>query len=240
MKKVLQKTILTLLIGNCIYSQDIKLGFKTGIGIYSMSGLKIINNAVPLTLPFDTKLVSNFPPYFYYQPAFLIRFANYSLGLVYSFQSTGSRISGNDYSGEYRFDMKVNSNNPGIHGEISIISRPKFQISLYSSFGVAFSNLKMNEYLNIQDSVLMNETYKFKALNYYFEPGINTTYTITSLLSVGINAGYFIQFGDQAFHLDGNKENKLIDPNNRKPVKPDWKGFRLGLSFFYNIYSKGK
>jgi len=45
----------------------------------------------------------------------MIRFSdeNFYFGFVYTFQTTGSRVSSVDYSGEYRFDTKINCNSPG-------------------------------------------------------------------------------------------------------------------------------
>jgi len=240
MNKILYIIVLVLALDNYIYSQDLKVGFTTGIGIYSMSGLKTINKEIAQSLPFDTQVVSDFPPYFNYQPTVVMKFAEFSFGLVYTFQSTGSRISGKDYSGEYRFDMKVNSNNPGIYGEINILSKNKYKFSIYSNAGLVFSNLKMNEYFNLQDTVLTDASTKFKALNYYFEPGIKATYSLSPELSLAVNAGYFVQFGDKGFYEESNKENRLMDPINQKPVNSDWNGFRLEISVYYTTHKKAK
>jgi hypothetical protein len=215
-------------------SQEFNFGFQTGIGTYSMKGLKNINKTVPQGLPFDTKLVSDFPAYFYYRPSIIIRFNDFGLGLVYSFQSTGSRISAKDYSGEYRFDMKIKSNTPGIYCEVKLSAENKFNFYLYSIIGPSFSNLETKEYFNVADTVLTNANYKFKAQNYYIEPGINFLFPVKAF-SFGLNLGYLIQFGDQAFYTGNDKKNILFDTKNQVSVKPDWNGFRVGLSVFYNL-----
>lgn len=238
MKKILYIVVLILGLENYLYPQDFKLGFTTGIGTYSMSGLKTINEFIPQTLLFDTELVSDFPPYLYYQPTIMMSFATFSLGLVYTFQSTGSRISAKDYSAEYRFDMKVKSHNPGIYGEINLLSKNKYQCSVYSSAGFVFSNLELIEYFNLQDTVVRDGTLTFKALNYYLEPGLKATYSFTPKMSVGINAGYFVQLGKKGFYKESDKENTLMDPTNRNPVKPEWNGLRFGISLFYTIKTK--
>lgn len=215
-------------------SQEFNFGFQSGIGTYSMKGLKNINSEVPQGLPFDTKLVADFPAYFYFRPTMLIRFNNFCLGLVYSFQSTGSRISAKDYSGEYRFDMKVKSNAPGIYCEITLSAEDNFRFNLYSIIGPSFSNLETKEYFNVADTVLRNANYKFKAQNFYIEPGINFLLPLKAF-SFGINLGYLVQFGDQAFYTGNNKKNILFDTKNQVSVKPDWDGIRIGLSVFYNL-----
>jgi len=236
MKKIVISIVIILVLHNCTYSQNFKFGFTTGIGTYSMSDLKIINDAVIEYLPFDTKIVSDFPPYLFYQPKIILEFNTLSLGLVYTFQSTGSRISGKDYSGEYRFDMKVNSHNPGIYAELGILSKPEYKFSVYSNAGLEFSNLKINEYLNLEDSVIHNYEQSFKAMNYYVEPGIIATHTFTSKFSIGINAGYLIEFGKNGFYKD-KKENELLDPSGHQ-TKPNWNGFRFGATIYYTINKK--
>jgi hypothetical protein len=240
MNKILYIIVLVLALDNYIYSQDLKVGFTTGIGTYSMSGLKTINKAITESLPFDTQVVSGFPLYLYYQPKVVMKFADFSFGLVYTFQSTGSRISGKDYSGEYRFDMKVNSNNPGIYAEINILSKNNYKFSIYSNGGFVFTNLKMNEYFNLQDTLLTDASTKFKALNYYFEPGINATYSLSPVLSLALNAGYFIQFGSKGFYKESNKDYILTDPSNQKTINPDWNGIRVGISAYYAFHKKVK
>jgi hypothetical protein len=232
-----KKALITLFLGISMIranSQALEFGFQTGIGTYFMKGLRDINNSVTRGLPFDTKLIADFPAYFYYRPSMIIRFNNFSFGLIYSFQSTGSRISAKDYSGEYRFDMKVNSNTPGIYCEFKLSTEDKFNFNIYSIIGPSYSNLEIKEYFNIGDTVLTNSKYKFKAQNYYFEPGINFQVPVKAF-SFGLTFGYLIQFGNQAFYTGNDKKNILINTKSQVSVKPDWNGIRVGLSVFYNI-----
>lgn len=232
MKKTFLIVLLSLIIGNHVYSQELKIGFQTGIGTYSMSGLKEINKAVPQNLPFDTKLVSDFPANWYFRPAFSLQFDKISIGINYSFQSTGSRISAKDYSGEYHFDIQVNSNSPGIYSEVYLGPLKKAHLNLYSILGVSFSKLKLNEYLIALDQILTDETYSFKAQCFYIEPGFHLIYPV-KFLNIGLYAGYIVQFGKQAFYTDDNKNNKLYSPGSSESIKPGWNGLRFGVSFYY-------
>jgi hypothetical protein len=71
-------------------------------------------------------------------------------------------------------------------------------------------------------------------MNFFVEPGFIITIPI-SFIKIGLNFSYCIQFGDQAFHLDKNKDNTLQDPVNNTSVKPQWNGIRAGISAFYTI-----
>jgi hypothetical protein len=237
MQKIIRLTILSLLIANQVNSQTFNMGIQTGIGSYSMLGLKDLNKTVIPNLSFKAKLVSDFPPYFYYRPEFMIRYNNLNIGLVYSFQSTGSRISSKDYSGVYHFDMIVNSHTPGFKFDVDFTTEKRFRISLYSILGVSFSNLKISEYFRVSDSVLIDNSIRFKSMNYFLEPGLTYKYPYKSFV-FGINVGYLIPFGNEAFYTNNNKNNKLYNESNREFIKPDWNGFRLGISVTFNFISK--
>lgn len=219
------------------YSQKFGIGFQSGVGSYSMSGLDNLNSYVINILPFDGKLVSNFPNYWYYKPSISLNFNKGCVGIVSTFQSTGSRVSAKDYSGEYRFDLKVKSHNPGIFGEIALLTKEKMQFSISSIVGLTYSYMIIDEYAIVYNEKLKNERIGYKALNYYFEPGLNFYYKVYFLL-IGINGGYFFQFGDQGYYTGVNKNNTLLNPDTYSYITPDWNGFRAGLSLRYILNLK--
>ncbi len=233
MKRIVVIFLLSLAAGTYTFSQQISIGFSSGVGTYAMDDLKSLNEAVHPV--FDTKLVTDFPPYWFYQPSLLIKLHKVAFGLNYTFQSTGSRISAKDYSGEYRLDMKVHSNNLGLVAAVDLLEENNLRFSVYLEPGMAFSDLKINEYLILLDTELENETMRFKALNYYVEPGIEFTYTLFPEISLGLNLGYYFQAGKRDFHLDGEKDILLTNPSTRETIKPGWSGIRLGMTLTYDI-----
>jgi hypothetical protein len=209
-------------------AQSLNFGFQTGVGTYSMKELKNINFNHQGTLPFETKQVSDFPPYLYFRPAISFRFSKFNLGLITTFKSTGSRLSAKDYSGEYLLDMKVNANAPGIFGELDLVEISKLKIRFSSILGMSISKLEINEYFALGETVYSEVTYKFKAHNYFYEPGLDFNYPIGSF-SIGTYFGYFIQFGDQPFYTGDNKDNVLYDATSNEAVHPGWNGLRAGI-----------
>jgi hypothetical protein len=234
MKKIIQIIFFFSILAVNGIAQQVSVGFQTGTGTYSMKGLKEINEIVKQDLPFDTKIVANFPPFLNYGSVIMISTSKANYGLMYTFQSTGSRISGKDYSGEYRFDMKINSSSPAIYEEVNIGTAGIIKCYIYSATGLLFSNLQMDEYLNVFDDEVINETSKFKSLNFFLESGLKFTCPV-KFLDIGINAGYLLQVGKKSFHSVDNKNNILGNPINGEPVKPGWDGFRGGLSVFYTF-----
>jgi hypothetical protein len=218
------------------YSQRLAAGFSAGVGSYSMADLKLLNDYVKPD--FDCKLVSDFPPYLYYQFSLLLDEEEYSFGLFYTFQSTGSRISAKDYSGEYYFDLNVQSNNLGLYAATNLMQKNNFRLSVYAKPGIAFSNLDLSEYFTILDTVLADEKASCRATSFSLEPGIHFTCLVLPSVSIGINAGYSLQMGAQVFHLEGQKESILVIQDTGKKIRPNWSGFRFGISVMYNLKLK--
>jgi hypothetical protein len=200
-----------------------------------MSDLQLINDEVINDLNFSTQLVSDFPPFFYFRPAFMVNFKDQAIGFVYTFCSTGSRISGKDYSGEYNFDMVVNSNSPGFCYRKSLCLNNKINLSFNTIVGGTFSNLTIKEKVVLFDSTLANLNLKFRSASLFLEPGLVLSYSIKDF-NIGLNIGYYIQFGAQGFYM-GNVENKLYINSSNEPLKPNWNGYRIGVSLIYRIYS---
>lgn len=198
-----------------------------------MKDLKSLNDVI--STPFQSKLVSDFPPYLFYQPYFMVKMKILSIGLNYTFQSTGSRISAKDYSGEFRYDMQVRSHNVGISSSLQIIAIEKNSLSFYTLVGMEFSSLTINHYLNVHDIQLADESMNCKALNYYLEPGITYQYQIIPSIGAALNLGYYAQLGDKPFHKSGDKDLVLVKPDTRDQLKPGWSGFRYGISVIYTF-----
>lgn len=233
MKKKILIILLIFAAGTRMYSQQLGIGFKSGLGTYSMSELKTLNES--MQPDFDAKLVTDFPPYFFYKPSLLLRLEQFTIGLTYTFQSTGSRISAKDYSGEFRFDMKLHSNNLGVITSMDLMKRNRSRFSIYAEPGLSFSKLEINQYLYLLNTVIHDQTLRFKALNYYFEPGINYSYSIIPAVSISMNLGYYSQIGKKNFHKDGEKDNEMANPITHETIKPQWRGLRFGITLMYNI-----
>lgn len=212
-----------------IEGQEISVGMTTGLGTYSMTDMKELNSAI---FPeFDARLVSDFPPYVFFQPALKFSWIRFSLGLEYSYQSTGSRISAKDYSGEYRFDMMVHSNNAGLALGWELIRKNKGRISAGIKGGFAFSGLELNYYLELINSVKYDNSNYLKATHYYFEPCLEFDYFIIQKLSIGLQGGYYFDIGNNPYKTDFT----LTNPDKGISVGPDWKGLRIGIAISYTL-----
>lgn len=211
-------------------AQAWKIEFETGIGTYRMEKLKKFNAAFPL--PFDAKLVSDFPAYINYQSSIHRLLNGSSLGLSVAFQSTGSKISRKDYSGEYYFSTTLYAPSLCINYTKRIISYNNLNFNFNFEAGVIYSFLELKEFLQINDTNIADNLTELVALNYIFKPGINFSYQLSEI-SLGLNFGYAMQTGNGAFHLYGKKKYTMAQPDSQDLVSPDWTGIRLGLFIGY-------
>jgi len=239
MKQIAQIAILLLFISLHAKSQEYHLMFQTGIGNYSMSDLKGLNQSILKSLPFEAKIVSDFPSYWAYRPAVLVKFNRISIGASLCYQSTGSRISVQDYSGEYRFDMNVHAISPGIYAEVEVLKLKKLQFSLYTSVEKSITSLGTDEYFHVADSLLINEQINLKAKSLSIEPGICISYPIRNF-TFGINAGYSFPLKANAFYSSGNQDKILWNSETGRPIVPKWEGLRGYLTFSYTLSKKIK
>lgn len=211
-------------------SQSLAVGFEIGLGEYSMQGLKEINRYMVRTTPFRDKIVHNYPDYYYYKPELLFVYKRVNMGLSYLLQSTGSRISGKDYSGEYRFDSMMKSTGLNLTGGIRLF--PQYQtfwgVFIYSDAGYMKSVLKFDEHLDIFESEVINHQESYFSTNYFIEPGVKVAFSY-SLFTFQLSYGYLNQFGD----------NNLTSQNTNRelslwlPKKPEWNGYRYGASLYF-------
>jgi hypothetical protein len=212
-----------------LYSQDIRLEMAAGLGTYSMSSMKDLNTAL---LPdFDAKVVSNFPAYPFFRPGLIFTWTRFSAGLEYTRQSTGSRTSARDYSGEYRLDMLVQSNNTGLSlgWELMLKNKCRFEAELKG--GAAFSHLKIDYSLELNSQLVESNSEQMDAVQYYFEPGISFDYALLADLRLGIYGGYYLDTSNKAFKGDFD----LVNPDTGEGVGPQWKGLRIGITVGYTL-----
>jgi hypothetical protein len=239
MGKIIYTAFFLILLCSEAVAQNVSAEFQAGTGTYSMNDLKDLNRVIKENLPFNTKIVADFPPFLNYAACIKLQMNSASLGLAYYFQTTGSRISGKDYSGEYYFDMTVNGHAPGVFSEIMFSSDTRVNFSVLSVFGVLFSSLKMHEYLTVLDTDATDDTYRFKSRNFYFEPGFCINYPVRSL-KFGINAGYLVQFGNGSFRNSENSGSYLANPQTGDAVRPGWSGLRAGFLICITFPGKSK
>jgi hypothetical protein len=227
-------TIMLFFFFCSIGAQELKLCFQTGYGLYNMESLKQITQKAFVRLPFEAKIISNYPPYHYYQPMIKLANKNFEYGLIYLFQTTGSRISSKDYSGEYRFDSKINCNSPGIFLSGYAQINKNIKMGLFLQAGINFSTLKVNEFLQI-DTIIGNHDYEFNSHCFFIEPGINLSYSWIHIC-FEIDFGYCKEFLRNDFSESGESQNRILFKKDYLNFDM-WDGMRIGATISYTLFT---
>lgn len=211
------------------HAQQLCISFESGLGTYNMSDLKsfMYNSQNGNTL--SPHLVSNFPPYAYFQPSLCLNSSSFNIGICTTLQSTGSRYSIQDYSGKYYFDSKIHSLSPGVFLDILLSERKDAQIFFRNKTGILFSRLALNEYLSIYGQTAIDQSVEAIATNYYYEPSLRYNRKIAGHLRLEGSLGYCIQTNGGGFYQKEDVDAKLYNFNG-KQLKPQWDGLRLGLT----------
>ena len=111
------KKLITTLLFICLsiveMHSQISISLQTGYNTVEKPNLNELNQSLLEALPFQAGIVDDFPDYVYFQGAFLIYLQNFDWGINMAYTSTGSRISYEDYSGNYTQDNFVSAFNIG-------------------------------------------------------------------------------------------------------------------------------
>lgn len=235
MRKISSIIIFSLTV-LAIQGQSVEFGLQIGEGRYEMSDLGIILNEY--VVPLDVKIVHEYPPYFYYQPELVYTNDTFSIGLCYSFHSTGARISVQDYSGEYLLDSRIKSHSPAILFKRRIVSFGGFQVRLYNEAGIIFSDLRLNEYLKVINRELVDEVLTYNSVSSYLEPGMSLSFSYRSF-TLSANVGYFWQFYSSPLKENETKSTIRV-PYIGSEGSPGWSGLRYGVTLSVHGVKKGR
>ncbi|MDD4144678.1 MAG: hypothetical protein PHN68_08585 [Prolixibacteraceae bacterium] len=224
MKKIITIIVFIIITYNSFAQLSIEANY--GIGSYSLNDLRDMNAEILKNLPVQGKITDDFPmqPFYgigiFYQTTDII-----SLGVTGYYNTTGSRISYKDYSGELKADNILTSWSPGIAVRFKLMDK---RLNLYEETRIscAFSKLEMNEKV-----ISYTDEMTFKSAGLQIEPKFKLTYDLSNM-EFGINAGYLIDSGGKN-RLVGDRDAILQFNNSKDPVKTNWSGVRLSASVSY-------
>lgn len=222
-------TLMVFLSGRGLYAQTVSFSAGAGTGTYNMKQLSDLNEVLQEEVPFETRIVSDFPPFLNYSASFKVRVNNFRYGLEYSYFTTGSRVSAKDYSGEYLMDMTLNGHLAGMSAGFVVSSSGKLEFAFSGVMGVIFTRLRINENLVVLENQILDTRFNAQSKAPYAGPVIGISYP-AGVFDFGLNGGYLFQITKGNFALTDGNEGILLNPSTGKSVGPGWGGFRVGLT----------
>lgn len=229
---------ITIILANLITckAQIVSFHIGSGIGSYQMNDLKEFTSVINDDLPFDAKLVSNFPIYWNYNASMDIQIRKAGFGVVYLFQSTGNHLAQGDYSGHYNLKLNVLSHAPALRFTYAISEEPIFPVRFYTLIGVHFSKLDITEEMRLYEENVLEQEFEFKSLDPFMELGINASYS-WKRFTFNISGGYQSQLGKQVLESTDDNAFELKNPQTGDDVGVDWSGFRLTAGVGFKLKS---
>lgn len=206
------------------YGQRFKIDVGYGLATYLMNDLKDMNNNIIKNLPVKAQITDDFPlTPFYYAGVNINITSHFYLGVNCSFNTTGSRISYKDFSGELKYDNILSCYSPGIKAGLILYDK-SIRVSGETSFSFGMTKLKIkNEILNVTDEVIFNSN------SLRIEPGFAISYPLLRRIEVGAKAGYLIDIGSRNKSVD-DKNIILKNQTTDDVVKNNWSGLRISAS----------
>ncbi len=204
-------------------SQEMEFHGGTGLFHSSMSGLRSYQIYQLYNLDVDAVVTDDFPANVYYTGEVRIHFDRFWTGLAYVWNSTGSRISYGDYSGELTMDILANAHFFGMTYGYSI-----YQINGLSINPLLKVLISYSDYLFTDYTLLLNEentiTHSYESESAVLVPGLELNYN-RKFLSLSLSAGYLLD-GDSKLHKPDDVSRVFTYPSE-KPVTNNWSGYRI-------------
>lgn len=232
MKFAAVSMLAVLLLQADLAGQELRASFTAGVGTYRMQSLKTYIEIINESLPFSPELVDAFPPSLWYSAEVAVIRGDFSWGLAVSYNSTGSRVSLKDYSGEYLSDRMLSSISPGFTaGYLLPPLAERITLTPGAMLGVTFSTMKVDETLVADEEYIDDYHEDFGAFGLYGGPSLRLAWAVTPAVSLELQTGYILTYGIARF-----KPKKERDSwSGSYEIHPDWNGLRCGLSLCISI-----
>lgn len=218
-----------------VFSQSWHVGVGSGFMTHSQSPLKNFNKSIKEIIPFETEITDNFPTTSYFQGEIEFRYDQLIVGLIYTYNSTGSRVTSTDYSGSYYYDITLNGNIWGIY--IGTFTKLNDRLKLHYNIetGEIFSSLKLKESISINNVGSNEDIENLYATGLYFKPNLKLSYEYAKF-NFNLNCGYIIDT-QSPFHLKDQEDATLLNPTTNEKIKTEWNGLMVGISVSYSLLS---
>ena len=175
-----------------------------------------------MAMSYELKDTDCFPNYITHSVALGFTTGRNHFGSNFSYLTTGGRLHRADYSGSLTLDMILNGYRIGaFYRQYIYTGLSTLNIYLQIGPGILFSNLKIEEQLNIYSESAQTTT-EMKGVEIYIEPTIGATYRFKNWLHFSLGGGY-----------EADDQNRLKLSGQGTDIKANWNGFRLygGLIF---------
>lgn len=143
--------------------------------------------------------------------------------------SSGSRLSLEDYSGSFEYNQTAKLVQLGAGLDYHLKREGKWIPSISFQLTRGWTNVLIDEKVVANQVVFSDNQIKFKSSNVIVQPGVGIRRNLSEALFVAMDMGYAL---DMPSLLEDNSSASLKLFNNKnEPIGPDWSGYRVSLTF---------
>lgn len=203
---------------------QLAIEYSVGYASYQMGDMNdfisSIRDEINASMPgLDAKIVTSFPDYVTHNLSIGYRFRNMEVGLNSSYYTTGSKISKEDYSGEYSFKTYLNGFRQGLYYRnyfytVNINYNKKLYLYGEISPSLIFSKVKIKEKIRVYDEINTRIDQKINNISFSILPQIGAQFNFNRQVGVFTKIGYELSIPNKSTMLD-------------QDVKVDWSGIRV-------------
>ncbi len=233
-------TLFFLFLTATMYCQGFQFGAGLDYNTQNMDELKVLMDETfdVVSNDFPLQRTRNYPAsYGYSVTAGLTPKTNFTVGIIYTWNSTDSKIDYNDNLHEIEFQHNISANTLGLTGTWRLNVEEKHQINYYFGFEGHFIMTKLNigSMLILDDTRDANE-FDFKGRSIALKPYVLVSGRLFSNFFLELKGGYLFDTEGKVF-VDGNKDLFLVDSGGNT-IRSNWSGLRLGLGLSFKISTR--
>ncbi|MBX2956233.1 MAG: hypothetical protein KF846_08755 [Cyclobacteriaceae bacterium] len=216
------------------YGQEWVLRGSGTFGTYNMAGMEQLQDEfVASVQPIAAKKVTSFPGWVGFDVEGSRLNGNLEWSSYFSYNATGGRVHYADYSGEVKLDQKLRCTTigGGFTGKINEWGNHQLRIGL--RLGLAVTEMKLDNIVEIQNQIVESENVLFKSLNVHTTILFRYEYTLKNFIFFA-DAGYLIAPVKGAFTINGDGE-VYIQLNTGEKLRAEWGGARVAFGIGYKF-----
>lgn len=213
------------------FAENLKFGIMGGYDFFAQDELKAVNTSVINSLPFESKVINDFKPSFYFGTYLQYElFNHFDIGPSYEYHYSGSRVGSRDYSGQFIFDQYIHTHQIALKIDYALVSSDRIEVCIQLNGGVNLSSWKMDTDFELGDNGQFENqqsTDELEGFSWHISPAIKCAYQLVPKISLTAAAAYAFDL-DPKYHYKDNKDWKATQ-------SPEWSGVNISLGLEFRL-----
>ena len=231
--KTLFRIVILFLFCLCslhVLCQRLDFEFGVNYGGYNMEEVKEFQEGIKSNYAVDPETMSNFPAHIGFDGRIGYTIARFRIFVFGSFNSSGSRLSYQDYSGSFEYNQLAKFKQIGAGSEFRLNANPDSPWAPFVSMqtGIGKTDFNVNGRTEVAGQTLGEDNLDFVSSHLSINPSIGIRRKILDHFFVSSSVGYFIDIANPLQYKEDRDLNLLDD--NYDAISVNWSGFRIALS----------